>query len=74
MKEPEQMLFKPLLYMARNEFACPEIDGCKREFAVNQALLLSRGNRRLVGRQRQDMYKRQYFLLHRIRELERQKH
>lgn len=73
MKEQEQIYFRSIMHTARNEFACPEIDGCRREFAVNNALLLARGKRRLVGKQRKDMYKRQYWLLTRIREIERQK-
>lgn len=68
----EQMYFKNLMYMSKNEFAIPEIDGCKREFAVNGALLLARAKHKVTGHKREDLFKRQYFLAHRIRNLERQ--
>lgn len=38
----EQLEFKELMFMARNEFAMPLIEGCKREIAVNTARMNSK--------------------------------
>lgn len=37
----KQLEFKELMFMARNEFAMPLTEGCKREIIVNAAIMNS---------------------------------
>lgn len=55
--------FKELLFVSRNEFAMPRDEAIKREFAVNEARLLQRGEKRITGHQRELLVKRQEELL-----------
>lgn len=66
----EQSLMKELLFMSKNEVAMPIEQGIRREFAVNQALMLSK-----KVRYNKEEYKklaiRQVFLCKMLRERER---
>ncbi len=60
--------FRDIMIMSKNDIAMPKDEAIKREFAVNEARLLQRGDKRLTGHDRDLLVKRQEELL---RELSR---
>lgn len=65
----KQLEFKSIMIMSKNEVALPELEGCKREFAVNQAYMISRC-KRFKADENKMLWDRQSYLIGRIRELE----
>ena len=55
--------FRDIMIMSKNEIATPRDEAIKREFAVNEARLLQRGEKRITGHQRDLLVKRQEELL-----------
>lgn len=55
--------FRDIMIMSKNEIATPRDEAIKREFAVNEARLLQRGDKRLTGHDRDLLVKRQEELL-----------
>ena len=55
--------FRDIMIMSKNEIAMPKDEAIKREFAVNEARLLQRGDKRLTGHDRDLLVKRQEELL-----------
>ena len=55
--------FRDIMIMSKNEIAMPRDEAIKREFAVNEARLLQRGDKRLTGHDRDLLVKRQEELL-----------
>jgi hypothetical protein len=55
--------FRDIMIMSKNEIAMPRDEAVKREFAVNEARLLQRGDKRIAGRDRDLLVKRQEQLL-----------
>lgn len=55
--------FRDIMIMSKNEIAMPRDEAVKREFAVNEARLLQRGDKRLTGHDRDLLVKRQEELL-----------
>ena len=55
--------FRDIMIMSKNDIAMPKDEAIKREFAVNEARLLQRGDKRLTGHDRDLLVKRQEELL-----------
>ena len=55
--------FRDIMIMSKNDIAMPKDEAVKREFAVNEARLLQRGDKRLTGHDRDLLVKRQEELL-----------
>ena len=55
--------FRDIMIMSKNEIATPRDEAIKREFAVNEARLLQRGDKRITGHDRDLLVKRQEELL-----------
>ena len=55
--------FRDIMIMSKNEIAMPRDEAIKREFAVNEARLLQRGDKRITGHDRDLLVKRQEELL-----------
>lgn len=55
--------FRDIMIMSKNEIATPRDEAIKREFAVNEARLLQRGDKRISGHDRDLLVKRQEELL-----------
>ena len=66
MKELSQKEFRDIMIMSKNEIAMPRDEAIKREFAVNEARLLQRGEKRITGPARDLLVKRQEQLLREI--------
>ena len=55
--------FRDIMIMSKNDIAMPKDEAIKREFAVNEARLLQRGDKRITGHDRDLLVKRQEELL-----------
>lgn len=55
--------FREIMIMSKNEIAMPKKEAIQREYAVNGAKLLYRGERKIVGHEREVLLQRQRQLI-----------